>query len=231
MPAKKTVAKRKSPAQNWSLLGQNARLGEIGLEAGGAPGVEGSQAVDAYKESCCRYDEVVSGRMYYNRYRYYDPHSGRFISKDPIGLEGGINLQQYAPNPTRWIDPLGLKKKDCPLTAVECQKLKEKIERKALGRKSTHGDRGLQERVEHLREDSNSLYYDHYKVNSSKPGEAAYGKGTYYGHIQAAEDLKGGLNKDIGKFHSGGCRGHASISSEAMAVASTPVPEKPDRRR
>jgi RHS repeat-associated protein len=29
--------------------------------------------------------------LHYNRHRYYDPHSGRFISKDPIGLAGGLN--------------------------------------------------------------------------------------------------------------------------------------------
>ncbi|WP_276526767.1 RHS repeat-associated core domain-containing protein, partial [Lonsdalea britannica] len=31
-------------------------------------------------------------------------------SPDPIGLAGGINLYQYAPNPLTWIDPLGLSK-------------------------------------------------------------------------------------------------------------------------
>nr|WP_239483173.1 hypothetical protein [Burkholderia sp. MS455] len=31
------------------------------------------------------------------------------MSKDPIGLAGGINVYQYAPNSTGWIDPLGLK--------------------------------------------------------------------------------------------------------------------------
>jgi RHS repeat-associated protein len=44
----------------------------------------------------------------FNRHRYYDPHAGRFISKDPIGLLGGVNPQFYAPNPTGWVDPLGL---------------------------------------------------------------------------------------------------------------------------
>ncbi|MDD1789237.1 RHS repeat-associated core domain-containing protein [Burkholderia gladioli pv. gladioli] len=51
--------------------------------------------------------------MHYNRHRYYDPASGRFVSKDPIGLEGGINVYQYAPNPTGWIDPLGLARCPC----------------------------------------------------------------------------------------------------------------------
>ena len=46
--------------------------------------------------------------LHYNRYRYYDPHSARFVSPDPTGLEGGENLHAYVPNPTGWIDPLGL---------------------------------------------------------------------------------------------------------------------------
>ncbi|MBH0690094.1 RHS domain-containing protein, partial [Salmonella enterica] len=46
--------------------------------------------------------------LHYNLYRFYDPDIGKFISGDPIGLLGGINLYQYAPNPIRWIDPLGL---------------------------------------------------------------------------------------------------------------------------
>ncbi|NES11940.1 RHS repeat-associated core domain-containing protein, partial [Pseudomonas laurentiana] len=28
--------------------------------------------------------------LHYNRYRYYDPLTGRFISKDPIGYAGGL---------------------------------------------------------------------------------------------------------------------------------------------
>ena len=51
--------------------------------------------------------------LHYNRHRYYDPSSGRFVSKDPIGLAGGINVYQYAPNPVQWIDPLGLVRCPC----------------------------------------------------------------------------------------------------------------------
>ena len=46
--------------------------------------------------------------LHYNRFRYYNPTTGRFINQDPIGLLGGMNNYQYAPNPTGWVDPLGL---------------------------------------------------------------------------------------------------------------------------
>ena len=51
--------------------------------------------------------------LHYNRHRYYDTTTGRFISHDPIGLAGGFNLYQYAPTPTQWIDPLGLVRCSC----------------------------------------------------------------------------------------------------------------------
>ncbi|WP_366526432.1 RHS repeat-associated core domain-containing protein [Pseudomonas sp.] len=35
------------------------------------------------------------------------PDVGRFTTPDPIGLLGGLNLYQYAPNPIGWVDPWG----------------------------------------------------------------------------------------------------------------------------
>nr|WP_208281767.1 RHS repeat-associated core domain-containing protein [Massilia oculi] len=46
--------------------------------------------------------------LHYNRYRYYDSDTARYLTQDPIGLSGGENLYGYAPNPTGWKDPLGL---------------------------------------------------------------------------------------------------------------------------
>ncbi|MEZ1322464.1 RHS repeat-associated core domain-containing protein, partial [Pseudomonas fluorescens] len=46
--------------------------------------------------------------LHYNRYRYYDPQTGRFVSRDPISFGGGMNFYQYASNPVIWTDPLGL---------------------------------------------------------------------------------------------------------------------------
>ncbi len=45
--------------------------------------------------------------LHYNRYRYYDPEAGRYISPDPINLAGGVNLYAYGPNPIGWFDPMG----------------------------------------------------------------------------------------------------------------------------
>jgi len=47
-------------------------------------------------------------QLHYNRFRYYCPKQQRFIHQDPIGLVGGINHYQYAPNPVNWVDPFGL---------------------------------------------------------------------------------------------------------------------------
>jgi RHS repeat-associated core domain protein len=40
--------------------------------------------------------------------RYYEPDTGRFVNQDPIGLLGGDNLYQFAPNVQGWIDISGL---------------------------------------------------------------------------------------------------------------------------
>ncbi|WP_018966121.1 RHS repeat domain-containing protein [Porphyromonas gulae] len=44
----------------------------------------------------------------YNRFRYYNPSSGTYISQDPIRLAGGIALYGYVHDSNSWIDPLGL---------------------------------------------------------------------------------------------------------------------------
>ena len=57
-----------------------------------------------------QYRDAESG-LHYNYFRYYDSAAGRYISPDPVGLEGGFNLYRYTVNPTNWSDPYGL---TCP---------------------------------------------------------------------------------------------------------------------
>ncbi len=54
------------------------------------------------------YDNETS--LYFNRARYYNPLSGRFISEDPLGFVGGsVNFYGYAANsPTNYADAFGL---------------------------------------------------------------------------------------------------------------------------
>jgi RHS repeat-associated protein len=56
-----------------------------------------------------QYEDEETG-LYYNRFRYYDPESGRYISQDPIGLAGGLEPYGYVGDPLAWIDPFGLVK-------------------------------------------------------------------------------------------------------------------------
>ncbi|MCE6979300.1 RHS repeat protein [Pseudomonas frederiksbergensis] len=60
-----------------------------------------------------QYFDAESG-LHYNRHRYYNPDIGRYLTPDPIKLAGGLNQYQYTPNPTGWVDPLGLACNPCP---------------------------------------------------------------------------------------------------------------------
>ncbi|MEV0324371.1 RHS repeat-associated core domain-containing protein [Streptomyces sp. NPDC050658] len=46
--------------------------------------------------------------LHYNHFRHYDPETARYLTSDPIGLNGGFAPHSYVPNPYMWIDPLGL---------------------------------------------------------------------------------------------------------------------------
>lgn len=54
-----------------------------------------------------QYEDVETG-LHYNRHRYYDPDVGRFISADPNGLRGGLNLYGRGCDPNADIDVRGL---------------------------------------------------------------------------------------------------------------------------
>jgi RHS repeat-associated protein len=58
-----------------------------------------------------RYAEMFYERgsgLYLTRYRAYDPGTGRWLSRDPLGPLGGVNLYSYAaPNPISYSDPSG----------------------------------------------------------------------------------------------------------------------------
>ncbi len=54
-----------------------------------------------------QYADAETG-LCYNRFRYYDPGAGRYISPDPARLAGGFEPYSYAADPLLWADPFGL---------------------------------------------------------------------------------------------------------------------------
>ncbi|CVE65490.1 Cell wall-associated polypeptide CWBP200 [Serratia marcescens] len=89
----------------WS--GQYDTFGKLqGQTVAGAAKRQGAQYQQPLRYAG-QYQDDESG-LHYNLFRYYEPEVGRFTTQDPIGLRGGLNLYQYAPNPLMWVDPLGL---------------------------------------------------------------------------------------------------------------------------
>lgn len=74
------------------------------------------QQMQGWREACPfryqgQYEDIETG-LYYNRFRYFDPESGIYISQDPIGLDGNnLNFYAYVRDVNGWIDVFGL---DCP---------------------------------------------------------------------------------------------------------------------
>jgi RHS repeat-associated protein len=80
----------------WKLAGDSAKAAPPPIE-------------QPFRFQGQQFDEETG--LHYNRFRYYDPVVGRFVSQDPIGLAGGLNTFAYAPNPFSWFDPNGLAKR------------------------------------------------------------------------------------------------------------------------
>ncbi|SUA31694.1 Uncharacterized conserved protein [Mycolicibacterium fortuitum] len=54
-----------------------------------------------------QYHDTETG-LHYNHHRYYQPHAGRYLTPDPLGLTPAPNPYGCPQNPTRYTDPYGL---------------------------------------------------------------------------------------------------------------------------
>src|SRR5579885_1715244 len=77
-----------------------------GYEPFGATAASGAASSDSHRFTGREQDPTG---LYYLRNRYYNPMLGRFLSPDPIGIAGGINLYGYVGNdPLNLVDRAGL---------------------------------------------------------------------------------------------------------------------------
>ncbi|MBI3838857.1 MAG: RHS repeat-associated core domain-containing protein, partial [Planctomycetia bacterium] len=66
--------------------------------------LSGDTSLTQYLYTAREYDAATG--LQYNRERWYDPHTGRWISQDPIGLAADANPYRYVGNdPTNTMDP------------------------------------------------------------------------------------------------------------------------------
>jgi RHS repeat-associated protein len=75
-----------------------------------------------FKFSTKMYDKQT-GLSYFG-YRFYSPATGRWMTRDPIGIAGGLNLYGFVgDDPIDWVDPFGLDTYMCtkPLDAISGQ--------------------------------------------------------------------------------------------------------------
>ncbi|KYF76097.1 hypothetical protein BE11_34410 [Sorangium cellulosum] len=88
------------------VSGQGQVLAGIEMDAWGKVS-DASRAATSFRFPG-QYEDEETG-LFYNRYRYYDPELGRYISPDPIRLQGSLHAYTYAGNrPDSAIDLDGL---------------------------------------------------------------------------------------------------------------------------
>ncbi|MGC7590494.1 RHS repeat-associated core domain-containing protein [Bisgaard Taxon 46] len=90
--------------------------GEATIDRHRHPAANDSQALGCHHRFAGQYYDEES-ELHYNRFRYYSPKTGQYLSHDPIGLLGGFNPYGYVFDPTGWVDVLGLKPKIPPFDA------------------------------------------------------------------------------------------------------------------
>ncbi len=138
-----------------------------------------------------QYSDESTG-LHYNTFRYYDPDVGRFINQDPIGLAGGENLYQYAPNPVSWMDPWGWAGNPATATHITYQGIDAATGKPYVGYASMQGNQTAQD-VLNYRYGSDFSRFGGQAPDILYEGYGQAGKDTARGLEQRVFEKLGGL--------------------------------------
>jgi RHS repeat-associated protein len=94
-----------TPCEAYTPLGKKVWECELDIY-GKVRNLQGDQGFIPFRYQG-QYEDHETG-LYYNRFRYYAPEEGLYLSQDPVRLEGGDRLYGYVHDPNGWVDVLGL---------------------------------------------------------------------------------------------------------------------------
>jgi RHS repeat-associated protein len=95
---------------------QSYEFSEHGLPMPGSGAASGTFSPKTYQGGLSVNDDRNDSGLYLMGHRHYAAELGRFISRDPIGFAGGLNLFNGAStNPVTFVDPSGLLTADAAL--------------------------------------------------------------------------------------------------------------------
>ncbi|WP_319004958.1 RHS repeat domain-containing protein [Flavobacterium frigoritolerans] len=114
VPTAKIIAKEKfsivndyigRPVQVYSEVGELVWETDYDIY-GGLKDLKGDRSFIPFRQ-LGQYEDVET-ELYYNRYRYYSPDAGVYLSQDPIRLKGGFQLYNFVSDTNWWVDLFGL---------------------------------------------------------------------------------------------------------------------------
>jgi RHS repeat-associated protein len=105
------------------LLGQDGRVAWAAAHSawgrvvevkrsGGETSEKGGRPIESPFRLLGQYADDETG-LCYTRFRYFEAGTGRWLSPDPLGIEGGENLFGWDGDPVNEVDPLGLARDKC----------------------------------------------------------------------------------------------------------------------